>query len=233
MQPIRSKTIRRLYGRYAFRSLSHPVSSGYKAMPIHSVHHSFQMINFRELSSSSSSSSSSFSSSSKIIHSTNHQDSDAMTNFMPEAVYHRIADDTLDSISELLVTLEESDELDDVDIECSMGVLNIRLGPSLGTWVINKQTPNRQLWWSSPISGPRRYELVVQSKINKDDDKEIAIEINHDELTAMAESGIFQEVDAASYWHFTKGLESTKSLESENLLQTLREEMKIATGIDI
>jgi frataxin len=28
--------------------------------------------------------------------------------------------------------------------------------------VINKQTPNEQLWWSSPISGPRRYEYVEE-----------------------------------------------------------------------
>ena len=26
------------------------------------------------------------------------------------------------------------------------------------SWVINKQGPNRQIWWSSPLSGPRRYE---------------------------------------------------------------------------
>jgi frataxin len=30
------------------------------------------------------------------------------------------------------------------------GVLTIRLGDK-GTYVINKQTPNRQLWFSSPI----------------------------------------------------------------------------------
>jgi len=36
-----------------------------------------------------------------------------------------------------------------VDITYSQGVLNIKLGDA-GTWVINKQTPNRQLWWSSP-----------------------------------------------------------------------------------
>ena len=30
--------------------------------------------------------------------------------------------------------------------------------PPHGTWVINKQTPNQQVWWSSPLSGPRRYE---------------------------------------------------------------------------
>ena len=39
-----------------------------------------------------------------------------------------------------------------------MGVLTINLGTK-GCWVINKQTPNRQIWWSSPISGPRRYEM--------------------------------------------------------------------------
>ena len=28
------------------------------------------------------------------------------------------------------------------------------------TWVINKQAPNMQLWWSSPISGPLRFEYT-------------------------------------------------------------------------
>ena len=30
-----------------------------------------------------------------------------------------------------------------------------------GTWVINKQPPNRQVWLSSPISGPRRFDWVI------------------------------------------------------------------------
>jgi len=29
-----------------------------------------------------------------------------------------------------------------------------------GTWVVNKQAPSRQLWWSSPLSGPLRFDLV-------------------------------------------------------------------------
>ena len=24
--------------------------------------------------------------------------------------------------------------------------------------MLNKQTPNRQIWWSSPVSGPKRFE---------------------------------------------------------------------------
>lgn len=43
-------------------------------------------------------------------------------------------------------------------MECVQGVLTVRLG-SLGTYVINKQTPNRQIWASSPVSGPVRYDL--------------------------------------------------------------------------
>jgi frataxin len=27
-----------------------------------------------------------------------------------------------------------------------------------GTWVINKQPPNKQIWLSSPLSGPKRYD---------------------------------------------------------------------------
>lgn len=37
------------------------------------------------------------------------------------------------------------------------GVLTVRLG-SHGTYVINKQTPNRQIWLSSPVSGPFRFD---------------------------------------------------------------------------
>ncbi len=38
-----------------------------------------------------------------------------------------------------------------------MGVLKIDLG-SKGIYVLNKQSPNRQIWWSSPLSGPKRFE---------------------------------------------------------------------------
>eukprot|EP00560_Eucampia_antarctica_P008689 CAMPEP_0197826248 /NCGR_PEP_ID=MMETSP1437-20131217/3228_1 /TAXON_ID=49252 ORGANISM="Eucampia antarctica, Strain CCMP1452" /NCGR_SAMPLE_ID=MMETSP1437 /ASSEMBLY_ACC=CAM_ASM_001096 /LENGTH=91 /DNA_ID=CAMNT_0043426601 /DNA_START=462 /DNA_END=737 /DNA_ORIENTATION=- len=34
-----------------------------------------------------------------------------------------------------------------------------------GAWVMNKQTPNRQIWWSSPISGPRRYEWDEEEEV--------------------------------------------------------------------
>lgn len=34
------------------------------------------------------------------------------------------------------------------------------LKTSQGTYVLNKQPPNRQIWISSPMSGPKRYDWV-------------------------------------------------------------------------
>ena len=33
--------------------------------------------------------------------------------------------------------------------------------PDVGTYVLNKQPPNKQIWLSSPISGPKRYDWLV------------------------------------------------------------------------
>lgn len=40
------------------------------------------------------------------------------------------------------------------------GVLTLNM-PEDRTYVINKQPPNKQIWLSSPISGPKRYDFVV------------------------------------------------------------------------
>jgi len=42
------------------------------------------------------------------------------------------------------------------EVEYSSGVLTLSLGPH-GTYVINKQPPNQQIWLSSPFSGPMRF----------------------------------------------------------------------------
>lgn len=41
------------------------------------------------------------------------------------------------------------------------GVLTVQLGSKYGTYVINRQTPNKQIWLSSPYSGPKRYDFVA------------------------------------------------------------------------
>ena len=71
--------------------------------------------------------------------------------------YVALADEALDTILEKADEL--SDERDDVECELSSGVLTLKIAGT-GTWVLNKQVPNRQLWLSSPVSGPCRYEYV-------------------------------------------------------------------------
>jgi frataxin len=52
------------------------------------------------------------------------------------------------------------------------GVLTVKLG-SHGTYVINKQTPNQQIWLSSPLTGPFRYDLHEGSWVYHRDGREL------------------------------------------------------------
>jgi frataxin len=61
------------------------------------------------------------------------------------------------ALSSLESTIDKiSAKLNPEEVSCTYGVLTLDLGKR-GTWVINKQTPNKQIWWSSPLSGPRRF----------------------------------------------------------------------------
>jgi len=61
----------------------------------------------------------------------------------------------------LLDTLEgllDSVGQPDWEVDYHSGVLTLKLGLN-GTYVINKQPPNKQIWLSSPRSGPKRYDF--------------------------------------------------------------------------
>ena len=51
------------------------------------------------------------------------------------------------------------------------GVLTL-LFPPHGTYVLNKQPPNKQIWLSSPVSGPKRYDWVVRGGGKGDGEEE-------------------------------------------------------------
>ncbi|KAF2224740.1 Frataxin-like domain-containing protein [Elsinoe ampelina] len=89
----------------------------------------------------------------------------------PESTYHindptPLSDEEYATLSEqfmeqIVTKVEEvQEEREDVDVEYSAGVLSVTFPPA-GTYVINKQPPNKQIWLSSPISGPKRYDWVV------------------------------------------------------------------------
>ncbi|EEQ33631.1 putative ferroxidase [Microsporum canis] len=62
-------------------------------------------------------------------------------------------------LAEIERTQEEAGS--EVEAEYSAGVLNVTV-PGIGTYVLNKQPPNKQIWLSSPISGPKRFDWVIQ-----------------------------------------------------------------------
>lgn len=71
--------------------------------------------------------------------------------------YHSLSDSYIDTLVTILEQLQE--ERADVDCEYSAGVLTLYFPPN-GTYVLNKQPPNKQIWLSSPVSGPKRYDYV-------------------------------------------------------------------------
>ena len=76
-----------------------------------------------------------------------------------ENTYLRLTNETLESISDKFNELiEDHEKLAGGDITLSDGVLTVKLS-QFGIYVLNKQTPNKQIWLSSPVSGPYRYDI--------------------------------------------------------------------------
>lgn len=113
---------------------------------------------------------------------------------MTEAVFDRIADDMLERLCEDLEDLEPSAG-EDFEIDYAMGVLTLVLDED-STYVLNKQRPNRQVWLSSPISGPRRFELGTTSSSENVDDGSVAGDWrdirNNESLTGVLEGELLK-----------------------------------------
>ncbi|KAF3040408.1 Mitochondrial chaperone Frataxin [Didymella keratinophila] len=78
---------------------------------------------------------------------------------IPTTEFHERADDYL---NELVERLEEAQEKNpDIEVEYSAGVLRVDFISKQLSYVLNKQPPNKQIWLSSPISGPKRFDWVV------------------------------------------------------------------------
>lgn len=76
---------------------------------------------------------------------------------LQENEFHRIANSTIHHLLEKLEEFGDNLEVDGFDVDYGNEVLTLKLGAS-GTYVLNKQTPNRQIWLSSPVSGPSRFD---------------------------------------------------------------------------
>ncbi|KAK3018671.1 hypothetical protein RJ639_002813, partial [Escallonia herrerae] len=76
---------------------------------------------------------------------------------LQEDEFHRLADSTIHDLLEKNEEYADSINIDGFDIDYGNKVLTLKLG-ALGTFVVNKQTPNSQIWMSSPVSSPSRFD---------------------------------------------------------------------------
>ncbi|CAI4058057.1 hypothetical protein N7582_001003 [Saccharomyces uvarum] len=78
---------------------------------------------------------------------------------LPLEKYHEEADEYLDGLLDSLEEMSEAHPDCIPDVELSHGVMTLEV-PAFGTYVINKQPPNKQIWLASPLSGPDRFDLL-------------------------------------------------------------------------
>lgn len=106
----------------------------------------------------------------------------------PQHEYYAVANATLDAIYEAVVSAGETNAFGpDFDAELSSGVVRLFLGDENGTYVANTQTPNRQIWLSSPVSGPWRYDWHIKDRVWRSTrDGHVLTELLEKELSEIA-----------------------------------------------
>lgn len=106
--------------------------------------------------------------------------------------YAKVSNEYLENLSDLLEELNE--DFEQVDSELSQGVLTLTLPPN-GTYVINKQPPNKQIWLSSPISGPKRYDLIGGKWVTLRDGSSLTSLLEEEISTAIGQEFKFETVE--------------------------------------
>ncbi|WWC66005.1 iron donor protein CyaY [Kwoniella dejecticola CBS 10117] len=99
--------------------------------------------------------------------------------------YEQVSNRDMDILHENLEIYVEEFGPDDWEVEYSSGVMTLSLPPN-GTYVINKQPPNLQIWMSSPFSGPSRFDYKTgKGWVHHRDDKIRFKELVEGELRAL------------------------------------------------
>ena len=95
--------------------------------------------------------------------------------------FEKVSDETLESLTEYFDELiEQTPHLSDADVSYGDGVLTVKFGNPYGTYVINRQTPNKQIWLSSPKSGPKRYDFENGKWVYRHDGKTLHELLNNE-----------------------------------------------------
>ncbi|KAM6036115.1 LOW QUALITY PROTEIN: frataxin, mitochondrial [Theristicus caerulescens] len=93
------------------------------------------------------------------------------TSSLDETTYEKLAEETLDSLADFFEDLTDKPFTpEDYDVSLGSGVLTVKLGGDMGTYVINKQTPNRQsLAVPHPLGWPKRYDWTGRNWVYSHD----------------------------------------------------------------
>jgi frataxin len=107
--------------------------------------------------------------------------------FQSASDYNSVADESLENLQDALddwlnKAFTGVDDDDTTEVVYASGVLTLKLPPH-GTWVINKQSATQQIWWSSPLSGPKRFEYADNAWWSTKDglnlERQLAQELKH------------------------------------------------------
>ncbi|KAJ9446698.1 Frataxin [Diplonema papillatum] len=75
-------------------------------------------------------------------------------------VYARAVQNTLDVVCDVLDEKSDRNAVIE-DVAPSSGVLEIVV-ENVGTYILNRQEPKKQLWMSSPLSGPSQFSMCIE-----------------------------------------------------------------------
>lgn len=106
--------------------------------------------------------------------------------------YKNISNEYMDSLADALE--DYSEMYPQIDCELTQGVLTLQI-PPIGTYVINKQPPNKQIWLSSPISGPKRYDLIGGKWITLRDSTSLTDLLEREIGEALSEESFSLDLD--------------------------------------
>ncbi|CAL9737088.1 frataxin homolog, mitochondrial [Monosporozyma servazzii] len=115
---------------------------------------------------------------------------------LPLNTYHNEADKFLDTVFEQLEILSEDHPDLIPEVELNQGVMTLNL-TKIGPYVINKQPPNKQIWFASPLSGPNRFDFYQNDWISLRDNTKLIDIINEEVRIAMPghQINITKEID--------------------------------------
>lgn len=112
--------------------------------------------------------------------------------------FHTLSERVLEGIENVAEEFADADPDERVEVEFSGDVLEISVRGG-GTFVLNKQTPNRQVWLSSPVTGPQRYNFCLRSAMwrnARDDDVELTALLADDLEQLLGTRLSFDQVEA-------------------------------------